>query len=41
MVLDLILVQCLDHEYEIVDLLVEIDINSVQTYNFTSKYFYI
>lgn len=28
MFLDLILVQCLDHEYEIIDLLVEIDINS-------------
>lgn len=35
MVLDLILVQCLDHEYEIIDLLVEIDINSVQTSTLT------
>ena len=33
--MDLILVQCLDHEYEIVDLLVEIDINSVQTFTLT------
>lgn len=35
MFLDLILVQCLDHEYEIIDLLVEIDINSVQTSTLT------